>query len=221
MIGGSTERRGLAIATLRSTRVTRTPCGLRFQETSKRTRRPHHSCGDRRWRPAPDSLSPSCAENTGAVKLPETKKRKEFTPVARYDPSLFQRPYHAQTMTEGNAGHQSVNRFQIVDSVPFQTSFNCIWMGRSWVIRWTCIIPRSFVRNPSRSIAVPCQPASTRSRSRFLAQRISQEILYVRFGQIVAEGCPLAVLQASSANLNEHARRRQDWTQGNLRRCAE
>jgi len=38
-------------------------------------------------------------------------------------PGLFQRPYHNQTMTERNAGHQSVNRWQIVDNVPFQKSF--------------------------------------------------------------------------------------------------
>ncbi len=37
---------------------------------------------------------------------------------------LFQRPYHNQTMTENNAGHQSVNRFQIPDNVPFQQSFD-------------------------------------------------------------------------------------------------
>jgi hypothetical protein len=37
---------------------------------------------------------------------------------------LFQRPFHNQTMTEGNAGHQSVNRFQIADNVPFQSSFD-------------------------------------------------------------------------------------------------
>jgi len=39
-------------------------------------------------------------------------------------PALFQRPYHCQTMTEGNRGHQSVNRWQIVDSVPFQKGFH-------------------------------------------------------------------------------------------------
>jgi hypothetical protein len=36
---------------------------------------------------------------------------------------LFHHPYHNQTMTENNAGHQSINRFQIVDNVPFQNSF--------------------------------------------------------------------------------------------------
>lgn len=42
-------------------------------------------------------------------------------------PSLFQRPYHCQTMTENNQGHQSVLRWHIADNVPFQKSFEgCI-----------------------------------------------------------------------------------------------
>ena len=42
-------------------------------------------------------------------------------------PGLFQRPFHCQTMTQGNKGHQSVLRWQTVDNVPFQKSFEaCI-----------------------------------------------------------------------------------------------
>jgi hypothetical protein len=42
-------------------------------------------------------------------------------------PSLFQMPYHAQTMTENNQGHQSLLRWHMVDDVPFHTSFEgCI-----------------------------------------------------------------------------------------------
>ena len=42
-------------------------------------------------------------------------------------PGLFQRPYHCQTMTQNNAGHQSLLRWHIADNVPFQTSFEgCI-----------------------------------------------------------------------------------------------
>lgn len=39
-------------------------------------------------------------------------------------PGLFQRPFHAQTMTSGNRGHQSVLRWQIGDTVPFHTAFD-------------------------------------------------------------------------------------------------
>ena len=43
------------------------------------------------------------------------------------DAHLFGRPYHCQTMTQGNRGHQSLLRWQIVDNVPFQESFEgCI-----------------------------------------------------------------------------------------------
>jgi len=42
-------------------------------------------------------------------------------------PHLFQTPYHCQTMTENNKGHQSLLRWHIADNVPFQKSFEaCI-----------------------------------------------------------------------------------------------
>jgi hypothetical protein len=42
-------------------------------------------------------------------------------------PSLFQKPYHCQSMTENNQGHQSLARWHIVENVPFQKSFEaCI-----------------------------------------------------------------------------------------------
>lgn len=42
-------------------------------------------------------------------------------------PRLFQRPYHAQTMSENNRGHQSLLRWHAVDNIPFQRSFEaCI-----------------------------------------------------------------------------------------------
>ena len=42
-------------------------------------------------------------------------------------PSLFEMPYHAQTMTQNNQGHQSLLRWHMVDDVPFQKSFEgCI-----------------------------------------------------------------------------------------------
>ncbi|MBN2477268.1 MAG: DUF2961 domain-containing protein [Pirellulales bacterium] len=42
-------------------------------------------------------------------------------------PHLFQTPFHCQTMTEDNRGHQSLLRWHIADNVPFQGSFEgCI-----------------------------------------------------------------------------------------------
>ncbi len=38
-------------------------------------------------------------------------------------PEKFQRPFHAQTMSEDNAGHQSLVRWHVADNVPFQSRF--------------------------------------------------------------------------------------------------
>ena len=37
---------------------------------------------------------------------------------------LFERPFHGQSMTMRNIGHQTVHRWQVTDDVPFQTSFD-------------------------------------------------------------------------------------------------
>ena len=43
------------------------------------------------------------------------------------NPHLFAKPYHAQTFTQNNQGHQSLLRLHIVDNVPFEKSFEgCI-----------------------------------------------------------------------------------------------
>ncbi|MBN2001193.1 DUF2961 domain-containing protein [candidate division KSB1 bacterium] len=39
-------------------------------------------------------------------------------------PEYFQRPFHSQNKTMNNQGHQTVNRFQISDNVPFLKSFD-------------------------------------------------------------------------------------------------
>ncbi|MFD2247493.1 glycoside hydrolase family 172 protein [Pontibacter ruber] len=39
-------------------------------------------------------------------------------------PNYFTRAFHSQNHTEGNMGYQSLNRWQIIDNVPFQKSFN-------------------------------------------------------------------------------------------------
>ena len=59
-------------------------------------------------------------------------------------PGLFQRPFHAQTMTQKNRGHQSVLRWHIVDNVPFQTAFEA------------CI--EKYFRNEDRGTLYACLP---------------------------------------------------------------
>lgn len=52
---------------------------------------------------------------------------EDYFGYAWCDPHLFQRPFHSQSMTMGNKGHQSVLRWHVADSIPFQTSFEgCI-----------------------------------------------------------------------------------------------
>ena len=52
---------------------------------------------------------------------------EDYFGYAWCNPSLFQRPYHCQTMTSGNKGHQSVLRWHVVDNVPFHKGFEgCI-----------------------------------------------------------------------------------------------
>jgi hypothetical protein len=41
-------------------------------------------------------------------------------------PGLFQQAFHGQSMTENNAGHQSVHRWQVLENIPFQKSFEGI-----------------------------------------------------------------------------------------------
>lgn len=49
---------------------------------------------------------------------------EDYFGYAWCNPGLFQRAFHAQTMTSGNRGHQSVVRWQVADAVPFQMSFD-------------------------------------------------------------------------------------------------
>lgn len=39
-------------------------------------------------------------------------------------PQLFAKAFHAQTLTQNNKGHQALSRWQVVENVPFQTSFD-------------------------------------------------------------------------------------------------
>lgn len=52
---------------------------------------------------------------------------EDYFGYAWCDPHLFQMPFHAQTLTQNNHGHQSVLRWEILENIPFQKSFEaCI-----------------------------------------------------------------------------------------------
>ncbi len=48
---------------------------------------------------------------------------EDYFGYAWCNPDLFTRAFHNQTICENNKGHVSVNRWQIVDNIPFQQSF--------------------------------------------------------------------------------------------------
>lgn len=48
---------------------------------------------------------------------------EDYFGYAWCDPTLFENCYHNQTISQGNAGHISVNRWHITDNIPFQKSF--------------------------------------------------------------------------------------------------
>jgi len=48
---------------------------------------------------------------------------EDYFGYAWCNPTLFQNCYHNQTISQGNKGHVSVNRWHITDNVPFQKSF--------------------------------------------------------------------------------------------------
>jgi len=52
--------------------------------------------------------------------------------------TLFARAFHNQTLCEGNAGHISLNRWQIADDVPFQTSFEAA-LEKYWPNDWPAL----------------------------------------------------------------------------------
>lgn len=59
-------------------------------------------------------------------KMPSTfgTGSEDYFGYAWCNPNLFERPYHGQNMTQSNSGHQTLFRWQVVDNIPFQQSFD-------------------------------------------------------------------------------------------------
>ncbi|MGB5818684.1 MAG: glycoside hydrolase family 172 protein [Saonia sp.] len=49
---------------------------------------------------------------------------EDYFGYAWCDPSVFEQAFHSQTMDNDNMGYQPMNRWQITDNVPFQSSFD-------------------------------------------------------------------------------------------------
>lgn len=57
-------------------------------------------------------------------------------------PDFFQQAYHSQNYTEGNMGYQSLNRWQIIDNVPFAKSFDAYmekYFPNNWPTQYACV----------------------------------------------------------------------------------
>lgn len=57
-------------------------------------------------------------------------------------PNYFQQAYHSQNFTQGNMGYQSLNRWQIIDNVPFQKSFEGYlekYFPNEWPTQYACV----------------------------------------------------------------------------------
>lgn len=57
-------------------------------------------------------------------------------------PNYFQQAYHSQNFTQGNMGYQSLNRWQIIDNVPFQSSFDGYlekYFPNEWPTQYACV----------------------------------------------------------------------------------
>lgn len=67
---------------------------------------------------------------------------EDYFGYAWCDPARFEFPYHCQSMTQGNRGHQSVLRWHITDNIPFQSSFEaCIekYYGNNLGTQYACL----------------------------------------------------------------------------------
>ena len=122
--------------------ATSTPSGTATRSRCRRTAGPTGSCSARRAGGGSAASCCTCGIRAAAGGAKATKSssstarsspppsapaRRTISATPGAIPALFQRPYHGQTMTQNNQGHQSVLRWHIVDNVPFQESFEgCI-----------------------------------------------------------------------------------------------
>jgi len=77
-------------------------------------------------------------------KMPSTfgTGSEDYFGYAWCHPGLFQHPFHCQTMTQNNRGHQSVLRWHVGDAIPFQIGFEaCIekYYRNSRGTLYTCV----------------------------------------------------------------------------------
>ncbi len=67
---------------------------------------------------------------------------EDYFGYAWCSPEYFERAFHSQSMTSLNMGYQTLNRWQIIDNVPFQESFDAYlekYFPNSWPTQYACV----------------------------------------------------------------------------------
>lgn len=96
-------------------------------------------------------------------------------------PDRFERAFHSQTIDSDNMGYQAVNRWQIIDNVPFQNSFDAYlekYFPNEWPTQYA--VMAYWYMAPGGSDEIPAVPVS---------ERFGYEIPYNVFREVdVIEG---------------------------------
>ena len=68
---------------------------------------------------------------------------EDYFGYAWCDPAKFERAFHSQTLNNDNMGYQPMNRWQIIDNVPFQKSFNASlekYFPNDWPTQYATVV---------------------------------------------------------------------------------
>ncbi|WP_299667913.1 glycoside hydrolase family 172 protein [uncultured Polaribacter sp.] len=68
---------------------------------------------------------------------------EDYFGYAWCDPSIFEQAFHSQSIDSDNMGYQSVNRWQIIDNIPFQKSFNGYlekYFANDWPTQYATVV---------------------------------------------------------------------------------
>ncbi|GAA3515301.1 hypothetical protein GCM10022393_31610 [Aquimarina addita] len=68
---------------------------------------------------------------------------EDYFGYAWCNPSIFEQAFHSQSIDNGNMGYQSVNRWQIIDNIPFQKSFDGYlekYFANDWPTQYATVV---------------------------------------------------------------------------------
>ncbi|AWX44950.1 hypothetical protein HME9304_01956 [Flagellimonas maritima] len=68
---------------------------------------------------------------------------EDYFGYAWCNPSLFNQAFHSQTIDSDNMGHQAVNRWQVIDNIPFQKTFDGYmekYFANDWPTQYAMVV---------------------------------------------------------------------------------